>query len=394
VCENQIAIISPSRFPGRDGSTANFTEMIHQFKQEGLKVILICPKSPDPGNKGFTESSDYLKVIRIPYTPPRLAQIKGRIGLRDYARLFLFLFLEVLTVLWTLKRRGIKYTLLRHSILTLQLPMLLKLIGIKIIADGELLSDSGMAELNNSAMSKLLLLYEKQVVKMYSYFKVTTQGQAEKMVRWGLSRERILNIPVSIDIDRVPGFSIEEIPEHTFGYFGVLEKWQGVDILLEAFRLLHQRIPSANLYVIGDGSMKESLKQMVSESSMSSSVIFINGISRDELWNHYFSKFRIVVIPRPRRNNIIDTILPIKLVESLAAGKPVIAVDIPAMKEVPTTPILLIPSSDPLILAEAMERLSSDRKQILYYSSLAKAVAINYDIKENIKKLTAALSMN
>jgi glycosyltransferase involved in cell wall biosynthesis len=388
--KEQVAIITPSKFPGTDGSTANFSEMINQLRAEGFKILLLCPKNPDSSDKNPKESSPSFRVVRIPYPPPRLAQIKNGMGLKHYVKLFVFLIVEFFIVLRALSGTKIRYVFLRHSILTFQLPLLLKLIGIRIIADGELYSD--ITELSNSAFSRLIVFYEKQIIKMYTFFKVTTLGQAEIMERCGFSKERIMNLPVSIDIDRVPRFSIEEIPKHTFGYFGVLERWQGVDILLKAFQILYKKIPTATLYIIGEGSMKDSMKEMVSQNDLSKNVIFVNSISREALWYNYFSKFRIVMIPRPKQNNSIDTIMPIKLVESLAGGKPIIAIDISVMREIPQNSIILVPSGDAKLLADAMEMLSNDNMKLQEYGEAAIRAAINYDIKINIKKVIAVLS--
>jgi len=385
--KHRVAIITPARFPGTAGDTANYSEIINQLLRNGFEVLLICPES----GSVVTESLANFDIIRIPCRPPRLNEIKNGIGFKTYLRLFLFLIIESLVVLWILKHRKIKYAYMRHSILTMQLPILLKLIRIKTIADGELITD-WMRQRVNPKFFRLLRFLEKKIFNLYSYYKVSSQMQAENLLELRfLPKNRILLIPVSINIDRIPKFSIEEISPHTFGYFGALEEWQGVDLLLHGFALLLRNLPTATLYIIGDGSMKNRLKDIVLQKDLSSNVIFVDGISREVLWYNYFTKFRIVMIPRVVQNDSTDSVLPIKLVESLAAGKPTIATDIPVMREIPKNPILLTPSGSPILLAEAMESLSTNNTKLKEYSEASLACAINYDIKLNIKKLIHVL---
>jgi glycosyltransferase involved in cell wall biosynthesis len=203
----------------------------------------------------------------------------------------------------------------------------------------------------------------------------------------GFPQDRILLIPMSINIDKVPKFPIEAIPENTFGYFGALEPWQGPDLLVTSFGLLLKKIPQAKLYIIGEGSMKKSIEEQILRDRFSSNIILVNSIPREMIWNEYFAKFRILVIPRPRMNNSIDSLPSIKLIEALAAGKVIIATDIPSMRELPSDSILLVPPGDALSLARAMESMSLDSVRLEEYSRAALTSANNHDIKVNIKKL-------
>jgi glycosyltransferase involved in cell wall biosynthesis len=385
--EKQIVIISPAEFPGTAGDTANFSEMIRHLSIE-LKVLLICPKNSDSNNKDLGFSSN-VEIIRIPYRPSRLKQSKKEFKLKTYFQLFFFLLVEFFTVLETLARKRTRFVFVRHSILTLHLPIIFRLFSIRVIADGELISDLFRDDVNQKILW-LLKKYEKNVLKCYTYYKVSTLNQAENLQKFGFPKEKILIIPVGINIKKIPKFSIEEIPEHTFGYFGVLEKWQGVDLLLKGFELLLKKIPNATLFIIGEGSMKESLIETVTKNNLSSNVIFTS-VPREVLFQEYFKKFRIVVIPRPKQNDSTDTILPIKLVESFAAGKPVIVMNIPVMREIPENTICIVESSSPEALAKAMEKLSLDNKKMKEYAEAGLISSRNYDIEDKMKKLVSSL---
>jgi glycosyltransferase involved in cell wall biosynthesis len=166
-----------------------------------------------------------------------------------------------------------------------------------------------------------------------------------------------------------------------------------LDILIEAFQILLKKIPTAILYIIGEGSMKQMLKKKVLNNKLENNIIFINGIPREEIWYKYFKKFRYVVIPRPRQNNAVDFNMSIKLVESLASGKPIITTDIPAMKGSNVRSIFIIKHADPVLLSNEMEMLSNtDEETLIEYSKNSILAAENYDIRGNIIKLISAFT--
>jgi glycosyltransferase involved in cell wall biosynthesis len=387
--KKKIIIITPSKFPGFAGDTANYTEIMNRLIDIGYEVILVCPRIED--RQGSTFEPNNLSIVRIPFSPPRLQSIGQNNRLRTYVGIFLFLITESFTVIKVVARCRDASIFMRHSILTIHLPILLKILNRRVVADGEFVSDS-LANLIHPFWYKLVSRMEKKLINLYSAFKVSTQGQARGLEEQRLLLGKIIIIPVSIDTDKIPKHPVDMIPRNTFGYFGVLEDWQGVKILLSAFKLVTKAVPDALLYVIGDGSSKQYLEQFALNNGLSKNVHFVGSMSRERLWHEYFQKFRVAVIPRPKLNNSIDHILPIKLVEAMAAGKPVIAMNIDVMREIPNNAILLVQHPDPILLAEAMETLVNDESKLREYSTAAIYAARCYDIKENITKLTDVLS--
>ena len=163
-----------------------------------------------------------------------------------------------------------------------------------------------------------------------------------------------------------------------------------MDILLNGFKILQKRIPKATLYILGNGTLKSQLEKYVRENDLLSNVIF-GLVSRETLLNEYFKKFRIVIIPRPKQKDSKDEIIPIKLIESLAAAKPTIVMDIPIMSEFPKNSLYVVKSSNPEALANGMEDLSSDEKKMKEFSENAHVASKNYDVQNMVKKLVNSL---
>jgi len=389
VNKKQIAVIFPGQFPGKSGDTSNYSEILNQLVAEGFQVLLICPKVNTSDDKIIGISKE-VEVIRVPYLPPRLKEIGDGLKLKHYLQFLVFLLVEGFVVFRTLGRKKIKYAFVRHEPLTIQLPLIFKILKVKTIADGAFVSDL-LKDQINSKILMLLRRYEKKIIRCYTYFWVPTNSHAEIMLRSGFPKERILVIPVSINTSKIPKFPLDKIPEHTFGYFGVIEKWQGVDILVNAFELLLKRIPNAILYILGEGSLKHKVKEDVIRKNLSGSVIF-DSVSREVLLNDYLKKFQIVVIPRPKQGDAVDGLVPIKLIESLAAGKPTIVMDIPSMREISNNAIVVVHSSEPESLAMEMENLSLDANKMKAYAEAASDISQHYDIERNMKKIINTLT--
>jgi len=384
----KIAVISPSKFPGTGGDTSNYTGIINELAREGYQVFLICPKNQI--SKELSPSiSTGITIIRIPFLPPRLKEIQDKIKAIDYIRYLIFLVIEFFKVWRVLKREKIKYALVRHDVLTIQLPFLLRLLKLRSIADGELLGEI-LKNKTKKILFSLVQRYENRAVNNYNLFAVTSEGQSNNLQKIGFPKSKIIINPTGTNLEQIPKFSIDKIPEHTFGYFGVLEEWQGLDILLEGFQILLKKIPKAKLFILGDGTLKPKLKKSVEEYGLSSNVIF-DTVSREDLLNNYFKKFRIVVIPRPKLKDGRDQIIPIKLIESIAAAKPTMVFDIPMVSKFPKNSVYIIKSCDSESLAYSMEEFSSNENKMKEFSKNAYSASKNFDIQNVVKKLVNSL---
>ncbi len=315
--------------------------------------------------------------------------MEDKVRFKDYVRYLIFLLIELFTILWIVKRKKIQFALIRHDLLTIQLPLCLRFLKLKTIADGELMSEV-LKNKTNSMFYNFVKRYEKKIVCSYNFFKVSSVDHSENLQKVGFPKSKILIIPIGVNLENIPKFSIEEIPKHTFGYFGSLEEWQGLDILLDGFKSLQKKIPEAKLYILGDGSFKDKLEKKVALNNLKSNVVF-DSVTRKVLFEEYFKKFRVTVIPRPAQKDAKDLIVPIKLVESFAAAKPTIVFDIPIMRKLPKNSVYLAKSNDAEDLANAMREVTLNEKKMNELSDNGYEVSKNYDVRKIVKKLIDSL---
>ncbi|MDR5757928.1 glycosyltransferase family 4 protein [Caballeronia sp. LZ035] len=102
-----------------------------------------------------------------------------------------------------------------------------------------------------------------------------------------------------------------------FLFVGRLSAEKGINTLVEAFRMLKERVPDAELRIVGTGPLGNQLKQQVADAGLQDSVHFLGSLQDEPLSREYFGA-TCMVLPSVRE--------PWGLVtnEALAHGCPVL----------------------------------------------------------------------
>jgi glycosyltransferase involved in cell wall biosynthesis len=144
------------------------------------------------------------------------------------------------------------------------------------------------------------------------------------------------------------------------GYAGHLYPWKGVDVLIEALA----RVPGVNGLIAGGqpGERDRSrLEALARARGIGDRVEFAGWCAPREV-AALLLRCQLLVLPNVRTTISERYTSPLKLFEYLAAGRPIIASDLPALREVLTDAVnaLLVPPGDPVAMAGAMARLLAD----------------------------------
>ncbi|MDD4143477.1 MAG: glycosyltransferase [Prolixibacteraceae bacterium] len=168
----------------------------------------------------------------------------------------------------------------------------------------------------------------------------------------GMYRDLIINfnIPIkSLVTIHNPAFNLqvngakkmdETVKTKEFLYVGRLSPQKGLVNMVNAFKLAHHANPTIHLTLVGEGSEREKLENLVAESGLKEAVTF-TGFRENTL--PYFCRARATLL-----TSFFEG-FPNVLVESLMAGTPVIAFDCPSGPEdiiIPGVNGLLIPYLD------------------------------------------------
>jgi glycosyltransferase involved in cell wall biosynthesis len=133
-------------------------------------------------------------------------------------------------------------------------------------------------------------------------------------------------------------------------YVGRLSPEKRVRVLVQAFKILHDRLPEATLRIIGDGRERPRLERLVDRQGIGG-VSFAGSVSDGELATEYEAAW-LLCAPCP------DELEGLSSLEALSVGIPVIAADSPATRELASTTnaCILAPPDDPVGLAAALLR--------------------------------------
>lgn len=119
--------------------------------------------------------------------------------------------------------------------------------------------------------------------------------------------------------------------KHVLGYVGTFQPYEGLEDLIAALPGVLKSVPQAHLLITGSGGVEERLRYLVGSLDLADHVTFTGRLPHDEVAQAYQAA-DVMAYPRIlTRTTALTT--PLKPLEAMAMGKPVIVSDVPAMLE-------------------------------------------------------------
>jgi glycosyltransferase involved in cell wall biosynthesis len=176
---------------------------------------------------------------------------------------------------------------------------------------------------------------------------------------------------------------------NTVAYAGHLYPWKGVDVLLEAIA----RVPQARGLIVGGHDAEPDLarlRALAQQLGVASRVTF-TGLVEPGKVPELLHAASVLVLPNPASAISTRYTSPLKLFEYLAAGRPIVASDLPSMREVLHDGVdgLLVPPGDAPSLAAAIDRVLTDPALARRLSAAAAALAPEYTWARRAERLEA-----
>lgn len=172
------------------------------------------------------------------------------------------------------------------------------------------------------------------------------------------------------------------------GFVGSLKPEEDLLSLIKAFKMILQEKPNTILIIIGGGPI-EHYKKIASKLEIEERVLFLGEKSHEETLG-IMGEMRIFVAPRIRSERT-KSASPIKIIEALALGIPVISTDLPPIREIAGDAAILTPPQDPQSLATAIKKLLNDETLRQDLIKRGKKRALNYDCHRAILPLVSKL---
>lgn len=189
---------------------------------------------------------------------------------------------------------------------------------------------------------------------------VVSQDMRRLAIAQGVPAQKV--VVASMGVDTV-SFSPPEQDAVRAGvlFVGRLVDKKGVAYLLEAFALLLQREPGLRLTIVGDGPLRGNLAAQAHALGIDGSVEFVGARPPQEIPGH-FRRAALFVMPSVVADSGDQEGLGLAAAEALSCACPVVAHDIPAVRDLvrPGETGLLAPPGNVEALAAAMQQLLRD----------------------------------
>lgn len=163
---------------------------------------------------------------------------------------------------------------------------------------------------------------------------------------------------------------LPELP--TFGIATTLYPFENVSLLISALEELRNSGMAVQLVIVGDGPEFDSLSRQAANSGHANHIHLVGRKPFAETILFY-QAMDVFVVPRTK-SSVTELVTPLKPLEAMALGRPVIASNLPALAELitPNQTGLLITPDSAAVLTEALATLLYDSDQRHALASTAK----------------------
>lgn len=162
-------------------------------------------------------------------------------------------------------------------------------------------------------------------------FVISEQLGKYVQTNWNIDAGRMALLPNCVDPERFLIADPQQIESNTIGYAGSLMGYEGLDTLIDAVDILARAGNSVRVVIIGDGEARPQLETRVQRLGLSERIYFSGKMPPDAA-REKLARCALVCIPR-KPFKVCEIVPPIKLVEALAMGKPVIVPDLPVFRD-------------------------------------------------------------
>jgi PEP-CTERM/exosortase A-associated glycosyltransferase len=201
--------------------------------------------------------------------------------------------------------------------------------------------DAAVASKKFSEMSSIywaIRTIETYVCKRVDRVVTICQAMKSDLVLRGISQDKIFVVPNGVDPivfenkDKNPNLvsrlGLEE--KFVFGYIGTFYDFEGVDDLVDAFHKLHEQEENVALLLVGGGETEGAIKERLKKFN-ADHIIFVGKVPHEKVFD-YYTLVDVMIYPR-KSTRVTEMTTPLKPLEAMALGKPIICSSVGGMVE-------------------------------------------------------------
>jgi glycosyltransferase involved in cell wall biosynthesis len=355
----KFAYVTNNRIPSERANAFQIAQMCSALASQGKDVTLFYPARRNLKKFDGIDLFDYYKLPRHfnlrPLPCLDLFHLSGGNAIIELPIFFLQTLTFALSLVWTLRKESFDMYYARDIFV----------LGVVLVAFRKL-KKRMFFEAHTFPASKLGQAWVRRVVKRLGGVISISGALADQYLGFGISPHNVLIAPDAVDIKRYDGLSRDEARERLkindqglVVYTGHLYEWKGASVFAEAASLLE----NVRAIIVGgaEGDVSR-LRSEVSERGWKN-VEVIGYIAPDQI-PLYQVAADVVVLPNSAKSEIsrLHT-SPLKLFEYMASGTPIVASDLPSLREVlrDNENAILVEADDVKALANGIKKILEDR---------------------------------
>jgi glycosyltransferase involved in cell wall biosynthesis len=219
-----------------------------------------------------------------------------------------------------------------------------------------------------------------------------TRGLAEDLEQRFGARQRLGVVPDGVRLEPVSAAAAaRDGARPLVVYAGHLYPWKGVDVLLEAL----QALPEVDGLIVGGHEREPDLarvRALADRLGLASRVELTGPIDPPRV-REKLGMASVLALPNPASAISNRFTSPLKLFEYMAAARPIVASDLPAIREVITPDVqgVLVAPGSPTALADGIRRVLADPAMGARIAAAAAAAAVDFTWDRRAERLEAVL---
>jgi glycosyltransferase involved in cell wall biosynthesis len=185
----------------------------------------------------------------------------------------------------------------------------------------------------NPVLNYLYHMMDEFCVKHSDYVWNISERIAKIREKQGVPKEKNIVVPVGIELDKIKIPPIESIRRNVIVFVSHLERSKGIQLAIEAMKIVVRKHPDAVLEIIGTGPYEDELKELVRKRGLEENVKFLGVMEHDALLQYLPTCGIALATYLDDPDSITYYADPTKPKEYLACGLPVIITKVPWIAE-------------------------------------------------------------
>ena len=337
----KILYLNPDRgIPvlGAKGASVHVREFVTTLARQGHEVTVVCAtlgegNAPPPGElvelRFETDEAELQKETQAWGLPT--AALDDRITRRELQRLaYDRTFARRIAVTLEAARFWPDFIYERHALFHRAGGTLAQMLGIPRLLEVNAPLIREQERFRGLVLKDIATVAERDSFKCAHAIIAVSREVADYIASCGMSLDKILTIPNGVDTVRFcPNAGRETIRNKlglgqapVIGFVGSFKAWHGIGFLVDAFVTIAQKHPGVKLLAVGEGPELRAAQDEISARGLEDQVIFTGRVPHAEIPS-YLAAMDLSVAPYLSDQDFYFS--PLKVVESLATGTPVVA---------------------------------------------------------------------